>query len=88
MNFSKTFDYTFDKNGITIVEITGDKNQGEQKVNYKDIVKVKQTKIYLFLYTSRITALPILKSNLQEQEIKNILDFVKSSKAQNEQNNN
>lgn len=48
---------------------------------YKDIIKVKETENYLFLYVNKAAAVPIIKSAFTKDELVNIKILVNSAKA-------
>lgn len=51
-----------------------------EKVYYKNIIKIRETKNYLFLYPNRAIAYPISKNKLKINEIEQIKNLIKNNK--------
>lgn len=49
-----------------------------EKVYYKNIIKIRETKNYLFLYPNRAVAYPISKNELKHNEIEQIKNLIKN----------
>lgn len=68
----------------TFMNITDTKN-GEQvgsaKIYYKDIIKVKETQNYLFLYPNKQMAYPISKQGMKAEEIAQVKNWINSART-------
>ncbi len=71
--------YEFDKNFFNVITIKEGNEIGKQKINYKDIYKVKETKEYIFIYINKLDAYIIKKSNTDNNTIINIKILINSN---------
>jgi len=67
--------YMFFEDYVLVTSYKGNENVGTLKIYYKELAKVKETKEYIFLYQTKVTALPLLKSDLSEQEKETLLSW-------------
>lgn len=61
--------YEFNMDFMTISTIKYGENIGSVKLWYKEFLKVKETKDYLFIYNSPVSAFPVDKKNLKEADL-------------------
>lgn len=62
-------EYEFNEDHIIISTIRSNEKVGTVKFYYKDFVKVKETKDYIYLYQNRMSAFPIDKNGLAETDL-------------------
>lgn len=79
--------YVFYEDYIEITSIEDDtRNLGTVKQYYDKIVKVKETKNYLFLYINRISFLPVIKNSLSEANLTILRGLLEKNKNNKENN--
>ena len=76
----RVFKYQFENEFFLLTETKFEEKLAEIKIFYSDLVKIKHTKNYIFLYTTPKTALPVKKSNLTESELQTLLSLLKKGK--------
>lgn len=71
--------YVFFKDFMLITTYCKGEAISSLKQYYHEIVKVKETKDYIFLYLSSNLAYPLLKKDLKEEDKNTILSYIKSA---------
>ncbi len=74
-------EYELEETSMMITAIKDGEQISTAKVYYKDIVKVRETQNYLFLYTTKQIAYPVPKSKLTPEEFSMIKLWVSAAKA-------
>lgn len=69
--------YDIFEDHLTIKSITNGEEVGNNKVYYKDIIKRKETKNYIFLYPNKVNAFPIAKEELSDAELTELRAILK-----------
>ena len=71
---------------MNIKTINNGEDVGTTKIYYKEIVKRKESKNYFFLYPNNVNAFPIAKSELSEDELKEVRKLlnIQEKKAKND----
>lgn len=70
-------------------EYTEGEHTSTNKVYYKWLVKIRETKNYLFLYNSRVTAIAVEKNSIPPNELETIRSLLgKAPKTTPQQNDN
>ena len=64
-----TNEYEFNEDHMYISTIRSNENIGKVKFYYKDLVRVKETKDYIYLYQNKASAFPIEKKQLLETDL-------------------
>ncbi len=64
-----TNEYEFNEDHMYISTIRSNENIGKVKFYYKDLVGVKETKDYIYLYQNKASAFPIDKKQLLETDL-------------------
>lgn len=64
-----TNEYEFNEDHMYISTIRSNENIGKVKFYYKDFVRVKETKDYIYLYQNKTSAFPIDKKQLLETDL-------------------
>ena len=72
--------YDFEETFMTAVFFSNGEQTSVGKIYYKDIVKVKYTQKYIFLFNNPSNAFPILKSTLELEELKTLTDWVNKAR--------
>jgi len=72
--------YEFDQEYFYVSTTKNGDNLGNMKIYYKDIIKVKETENYLFLYINRINAYPIDKATTSKEDLILIKGLIEKSK--------
>lgn len=62
-------EYEFNEDHIIISTIRSNEKVGTVKFYYKDFVKVKETKDYIYLYQNKMSAFPVDKNGLTETDL-------------------
>lgn len=62
-------EYEFNEDYMNISTIRANENIGKVKFYYKDLVKVKETKDYIYLYQNKASAFPVDKKQLSETDL-------------------
>lgn len=66
----------FNEDYMEVTDYNNEEQIGFEKVYYKDIIKIRETKNFLFLYPNRVLAYPISKDNLTIENINQIKSLV------------
>ncbi len=64
--------YIFDDDYLFVTTIKDNENVGSSQIPYNSITKIKENKLYLFIYINKVSALPVEKASLSEEDIKYI----------------
>lgn len=64
--------YELHEDYMNIKTINNGEDVGTSKVYYKEIIKRKESKNYIFLYPNNFNAYPIAKTELKEDELKEV----------------
>lgn len=68
--------YVFDETNFTVTTIQNDNNLGSSQISYTEIYKCKEINDYIFIYLNKVSAFPIDKRRLKDNqllELKNLL---------------
>lgn len=68
-NVDVTNEYEFNEDHMTVSTIRSNENIGKVKFYYKDFVKVKETKDYIYLYQNKASAFPVDKKELLDTDL-------------------
>ena len=74
-------EYELEETFMTITASKGNEQISTAKVYYKDIIKVRETENYLFLYPNRQVAYPVPKNKLTPEELSMVKLWVSSQLA-------
>ena len=66
--------YIFDDDYLFVTTIKDNENVGSSQIPYNSITKIKENKLYLFIYINKVSALPVEKASLSEEDI----NYIKS----------
>lgn len=66
--------YIFDDDYLFVTTIKDNENVGSSQIPYNSITKIKENKLYLFIYINKVSALPVEKKSLSEEDI----NYIKS----------
>ncbi len=78
INENTVANYEFFEEYFTVEDIKNGEVTANQKVYYKDLIKFKETKSYLFLYPMTVTAYPIEKSAVTDGTYEDIKNYLKA----------
>lgn len=86
VNSTKVNVYELNEDYMNIKTINNGEDVGTTKFYYKEIVKRKESKNYFFLYPNNVNAFPIAKSELSEDELKEVRKLlnIQEKKAKND----
>ena len=65
----QTNEYTFEQDYMSVTTYRFEENEGSIKVYYRDLVKSRETKKYIFMYINKVSALAVDKTLLTEDEL-------------------
>ena len=70
-------EYEFFEEYFTLKNRKGEEILSEAKIEYKEILKFMETKNYLFIYANPTIAYPVLKSELQAEELTSLKEYLR-----------
>ena len=68
--------YQFEDDGFTVITFKGNINTGSARITYDQIVKIKETGEYLFLFVNKFSAFAIKKNDVSISDIETIKMYV------------
>ena len=75
-NLGIVVEYELFKDYMTYRTLRNGEERETGKFLYKDSVKLKETKSYIFLYQTKVSAYPIQKDTLSEVDLKILKDYI------------
>ena len=69
--------YVFESDFVTITSFKNNEQVGMSKVYYSQILKIKQTETFIFIYPSKTSAYPVVKQALSETELATLKNLLK-----------
>ncbi len=75
-NLGIVVEYEFFNDYMTYRTLKNGEERETGKFLYKDSVKIKETKSYIFLYQTKVSAFPIQKDTLSEVDLKILRDYL------------
>lgn len=69
--------YVFESDFVTITSFKNNEQVGMSKVYYSQILKVKQTETFIFIYPNKTSAYPVVKQALSENELATLKNLLK-----------
>lgn len=81
--------YQFNEDHFIVKSFNGNEQIGMSKINYTNILKLKETETFIFIFANRISAYPIIKQTISASEldtIKSLIAKAKQAPKNNEQN--
>jgi glucose uptake protein GlcU len=69
--------YVFESDFVTITSFKNNEQVGMSKVYYSQILKIKQTETFIFIYPNKTSAYPVVKQALSENELATLKNLLK-----------
>ncbi len=67
--------YDFCKKYVILKRMDGDKEIEQEKITYKNIIKTRRTKNYIYIYKTDKTVVPFCTTNVSEEDLKIIINY-------------